>query len=115
MGEHGVRANILNPDAVFQELKARGHDVSRMRAFGMSGCATTVMIDPKTGSRIAGAGPIPMREARYSPDGLWLVFENWPSSGNHEIAVMTTNGTLRRTSLSSRQAMTRFLAGSVRQ
>ncbi len=37
-------------------------------------------------------GPIPMREAQFSPDGLWLVFENWPDSGNHDIAIMTTNG-----------------------
>lgn len=59
---HEAGFNKLNleatiPDAVFDELKARGHDVSRIRAFGMSGCATTVMIDPKTGSRIAGADP----------------------------------------------------------
>lgn len=59
---HEAGFNKLNleatiPDAVFDELKARGHDVSRMRAFGMSGCATTVLIDPKTGTRIAGADP----------------------------------------------------------
>ena len=59
---HEAGFNKLNleatiPDAVFDELKARGHDVSRLRAFGMSGCATTVLIDPKTGSRIAGADP----------------------------------------------------------
>ena len=59
---HEAGFNKLNleatiPDAVFDDLKARGHDVSRMRAFGMSGCATTVLIDPKTGTRIAGADP----------------------------------------------------------
>ncbi len=59
---HEAGFNKLNleatiPDAVFNELKARGHDVSRIRAFGMSGCATTVMIDPKTKSRLAGADP----------------------------------------------------------
>jgi len=59
---HEAGFNKLNleatiPDAVFDELKARGHDVSRLRPFGMSGCATTVMIDPKTGGRIAGADP----------------------------------------------------------
>ena len=37
-------------------------------------------------------GPLPMREGRYSPDGLWLVFEGWPAGGNHEIFIMTTNG-----------------------
>jgi len=59
---HEAGFNKLNleaaiPDAVFNELKARGHDVSRIRAFGMSGCATTVMIDPKTKNRLAGADP----------------------------------------------------------
>ncbi len=50
-----VEASI--PDAVYNELKARGHDVSRIRTFGMSGCATAVMIDPASGNRIAGADP----------------------------------------------------------
>jgi gamma-glutamyltranspeptidase / glutathione hydrolase len=59
---HTAGFNQLNveatiPDAVYNELKARGHDVSRLRQFGMSGCATAVMIDPKTGNRIAGADP----------------------------------------------------------
>jgi gamma-glutamyltranspeptidase / glutathione hydrolase len=45
------------PDAVYNELKARGHDVSRLPTFGMSGCATVVMIDPATGNRFAGADP----------------------------------------------------------
>ena len=50
-----VEATI--PDAVYNELKARGHDVSRLRPFGMSGCATAVMIDPATGNRFAAADP----------------------------------------------------------
>jgi len=59
---HEAGFNKLNleatiPDAVFNELRTRGHDVSRIRAFGMSGCATTVMIDPRTRSRLAGADP----------------------------------------------------------
>jgi gamma-glutamyltranspeptidase/glutathione hydrolase len=45
------------PDAVYDELRARGHDVSRIRTFGMSGCATAVMIDPVSGNRFAGADP----------------------------------------------------------
>ncbi len=44
-------------DSVYNELKARGHEVRRLRQFGMSGCATAVMIDPATGSRFAGADP----------------------------------------------------------
>ena len=59
---HAPGFNKLNleaaiPDAVFGELKARGHDVSRLRVYGMSGCATAVMLDPKTQNRIAGADP----------------------------------------------------------
>ena len=47
------------PDAVYNELRARGHDVSRLRPFGMSGCATAVMIDPATGNRFAGGRSAP--------------------------------------------------------
>ena len=59
---HEAGFNKLNveasvPDAVYNELRARGHAVSRIRAFGMSGCATAVMIDPATGNRFAGADP----------------------------------------------------------
>jgi gamma-glutamyltranspeptidase/glutathione hydrolase len=59
---HTAGFNQLNveaaiPDSVYNELKARGHDVSRIRTFGMSGCATAVMIDPATGNRFAGADP----------------------------------------------------------
>jgi gamma-glutamyltranspeptidase/glutathione hydrolase len=59
---HEAGFNQLNveatiPDAVFNELKARGHDVSRLRPFGMSGCATAVMIDPASGNRFAAADP----------------------------------------------------------
>ena len=45
------------PDAVYDELRARGHDVSRLRTFGMSGCATAVMIDPASANRFAAADP----------------------------------------------------------
>jgi gamma-glutamyltranspeptidase/glutathione hydrolase len=51
----GVEAAV--PDAVYEELRKRGHDVSRLRAFGMSGCATVVMIDPATGNRFAAGDP----------------------------------------------------------
>jgi gamma-glutamyltranspeptidase/glutathione hydrolase len=51
----GVEAAI--PEDVYQELKKRGHDVSRLRTFGMSGCATVAMIDPATGNRFGGADP----------------------------------------------------------
>jgi gamma-glutamyltranspeptidase / glutathione hydrolase len=59
---HEAGFNQLNveatiSEAVYQELKARGHDVGRLRQFGMSGCATAVLIDPSSGNRIAGADP----------------------------------------------------------
>ncbi len=59
---HSPGFNKLNveatiPEAVYDDLRARGHDVSRLRPFGMSGCATVVMIDPATANRIAGAEP----------------------------------------------------------
>jgi gamma-glutamyltranspeptidase/glutathione hydrolase len=50
-----VEASI--PDNVYNELRARGHNVSRLRTFGMSGCATAVMIDPASQNRMAGADP----------------------------------------------------------
>ena len=57
---HNAGLNVLNvesaiPDAVIDELKARGHNAQKIRPYSMNGCATAVMIDPATGSRIAGA------------------------------------------------------------
>jgi gamma-glutamyltranspeptidase / glutathione hydrolase len=51
------RMNVEVPisQAVFDELKKRGHDVSEVRQYGVSGCATAVMIDPVTNNRLAGA------------------------------------------------------------
>ena len=51
------RMNIEAPisKAVVEELKKRGHDVSETRQYGISGCATGVMIDPVTDNRLAGA------------------------------------------------------------
>ena len=59
---HAPGFNSLNveapiPDAVYNELRARGHEVNRLRPFGMSGCATAVMIDPVTRNRLAAADP----------------------------------------------------------
>src|SRR5918992_553829 len=45
------------PEAVLKDLQERGHDVGKLRPFGMSGCATVVMIDPATQNRFAGADP----------------------------------------------------------
>ena len=56
-GFNKLNVEATVPDAVYNELRARGHDVSRLRPFGMSGCATAVMIDPASGNRFAGADP----------------------------------------------------------
>jgi serine/threonine protein kinase len=37
-------------------------------------------------------GPVPVREAKYSPDGLWLVFESWPEGSNHDVYIMSASG-----------------------
>jgi gamma-glutamyltranspeptidase/glutathione hydrolase len=59
---HSAGFNQLNveatiPDAVYDDLRSRGHNVSRLRPFGMSGCATVVMIDPASGNRMAAGDP----------------------------------------------------------
>jgi gamma-glutamyltranspeptidase/glutathione hydrolase len=56
-GFNKLNVEAAVPDDVFNALKARGHDVSRLRTFGMSGCATAVVIDPASRNRIAGADP----------------------------------------------------------
>ena len=43
------------PDDVLNDLKARGHDATRIKPFSIASCATAVLIDPGTGNRIAGA------------------------------------------------------------
>jgi gamma-glutamyltranspeptidase/glutathione hydrolase len=57
---HRAGLNRMNiekpiPTEVFDELKKRGHDVTTIDQYGVSGCATAVMIDPATGNRFAGA------------------------------------------------------------
>jgi len=59
---HDSGFNKLNleatiPEAVLKELQARGHDVISIRPFSIASCATAVLIDPNSGSRIAGADP----------------------------------------------------------
>jgi gamma-glutamyltranspeptidase/glutathione hydrolase len=59
---HRAGFNRLNleasvPEAVYKELQDRGHTMNKLRPFGMSGCATVVMIDPATQNRFAGADP----------------------------------------------------------
>ena len=57
---HPAGFNKLNvesdmPDEVYQDLKARGHDVSKIAPASIASCATAVLVDPGSGNRIAGA------------------------------------------------------------
>jgi gamma-glutamyltranspeptidase/glutathione hydrolase len=59
---HAEGFNKLNvesdfPDAVFEDLRSRGHDVSKIAPASIPSCATAVLIDPVSGNRIAGADP----------------------------------------------------------
>jgi gamma-glutamyltranspeptidase / glutathione hydrolase len=59
---HAEGFNKLNvesdlPDAVFEDLRSRGHDVSKIAPASIPSCATAVLIDPTSGNRIAGADP----------------------------------------------------------
>ena len=59
---HRIEANRLDVEAnvgaeIIAELKARGHDVRSVPPVSISGCATAVMIDPRSGARHAGADP----------------------------------------------------------
>jgi eukaryotic-like serine/threonine-protein kinase len=45
------------------------------------------------GLRINNAPGTAMREARYSPDGIWIVMEAWVLGENHDLFMMMFNGT----------------------
>jgi serine/threonine protein kinase len=44
-----------------------------------------------------GKASLPMRNARYSPDGLWIVYEGWEVGGNHNIYIIAGTGAGRFT------------------
>jgi gamma-glutamyltranspeptidase/glutathione hydrolase len=59
---HPAGFNKLNvesdmPEAVYEELKTKGHDVSKIAPASIPSCATAVLVDPGSGNRIAGADP----------------------------------------------------------
>jgi gamma-glutamyltranspeptidase/glutathione hydrolase len=54
-GFNRMNAEAPIPAQVQNELKARGHSISQVNQYGVSGCATAVMIDPATGNRFAAA------------------------------------------------------------
>jgi gamma-glutamyltranspeptidase / glutathione hydrolase len=59
---HPAGFNKLNvesdmPDGVFEALKSKGHDISKIGPASIPSCATAVLVDPASGNRIAGADP----------------------------------------------------------
>jgi gamma-glutamyltranspeptidase/glutathione hydrolase len=59
---HPAGFNKLNvesdmPEAIYQELRTKGHDASKIAPVSIASCATAVLVDPGTGNRIAGADP----------------------------------------------------------
>jgi gamma-glutamyltranspeptidase/glutathione hydrolase len=59
---HSTGFNRINIESnigadVIDEMRNRGHSVNVVPPFRISGCATAVMLDPQTGSRIAAADP----------------------------------------------------------
>jgi Tol biopolymer transport system component len=85
-----VEANNLYPDwsptsdvIVFTQYNFNGRVPGLAAGYYDEGSYTEIEIK---------IGYIPMREAQYSPDGLWFVFESWPEGGNHDIYIMSTNG-----------------------
>jgi gamma-glutamyltranspeptidase/glutathione hydrolase len=59
---HRIDANRLDveanmSEAVIEALKSKGHTVRSVPPMSISGCATAVMIDSRTGTRMAGADP----------------------------------------------------------
>jgi gamma-glutamyltranspeptidase/glutathione hydrolase len=45
------------PGAVVEDLKSRGHDIKTIAPRSIPSCATAVIVDPATSTRIAGADP----------------------------------------------------------
>lgn len=62
---------------------------------GVPGLAAVSYNDGEYSEYRYDLGPWPAREARYSPDGLWIAFESWPEGQNHDIYVMAAGGAAR--------------------
>ena len=56
-GFNRVNAESVIPLQTLRQLVARGHEVFRTPPLGIPACGTIVMLDPRTGNRIAGADP----------------------------------------------------------
>jgi len=62
---------------------------------GIPGLAAVSYKDGEYSEYRYNLAPWPAREARYSPDGLWIAFESWPEGQNHDIYIMAAGGAAR--------------------
>lgn len=56
-GFNQVNVESTLPSQVIRALERRGHEITTLQPFGISGCATVVMLASDTGNRLAGADP----------------------------------------------------------
>ncbi|MGB9586069.1 MAG: TolB family protein, partial [Anaerolineales bacterium] len=79
--------SIVGENIVFTQVPIAG---------GIPRLATAAFVEGKVVESQFDFGPIPLREASFSPDGLWLIFESWPDGVNHDIYLSSANGAGRR-------------------
>ncbi len=104
-----VQIWTMNPDGSNQELFSRSADAINLHPVwshdGEVIVFTQISQQRRTPALVAASymdgnysefrydqGPAPAKEAKYSPDGLWLVYESWPEGSNHDIYIMSASG-----------------------
>ena len=104
-----VQIWTMNPDGSNQELFSRSGDAINLHPVwsrdGEVIVFTQISQQRRTPALVAASymdgsysefrydqGPAPAKEAKYSPDGLWLVYESWPEGSNHDIYIMSASG-----------------------
>ncbi len=84
--------SVIGDNIVFTQVPLTG---------GIPRLASASFLEGKVVESQFDFGPVPVREATFSPDGLWLIFESWPDGSNHDIYLSSANG-------ASRQQITNF-------
>ncbi|MGB9586450.1 MAG: hypothetical protein ACPL7A_03400, partial [Anaerolineales bacterium] len=79
--------SVIGEDIVFTQVPLSG---------GIPRLASAAFVEGKVVESQFDFGPIPVREASFSPDGLWLIFESWPDGVNHDIYLSSANGAGRQ-------------------
>ena len=79
--------SVIGSNIVFTQVPLAG---------GIPRLASAAFVEGKVVESQFDFGPIPVREATFSPDGLWLIFESWPDGVNHDIYLSSANGAGRQ-------------------